>query len=466
MGIPAPFPVCQFVSQGYIRRYETQRCYGQGSAGYSHLSFELLHAWVTAAQKLDRCYDRICSVADYAGSWTYMKPKGYRRIWVLATIVSLQPVLQVPAADTRDHKVPILVESDIILVQVKVEPADKTLTFVLDTGAELTTLDEKVASSLHLPKGKEIDVLAVGGEHAVPTVQFESIQLGALRFPSLTAAVYDLAHLTASLESEVDGVLGIDVLSHFAFTVDYTRRELVIWKFKIPERFRKSRVPLRKDKGGYSVPIRLNGTVDANLLLDTGTNMTQLPSNVWQPLLKAWKPQKLLKGINSSGQEEARSYLVRLQSLAIGNYTIPGQVVRLIPPVNSGTFSEQDAPGLLASDILRHYVFTVDIPHEQLFLTPDPNYHSDPHEFTTIGIQFAKVGKAVYVTSVWEGSPAQKATIRRGDEILEVQGRTAYDLSSDELQRILHGRTDSLVSLKLRRGSQVLHLKVPRQKLL
>ncbi len=365
------------------------------------------------------------------------------------------------------QKIAITVDNDVAIVPVQINEQNRELRFVLDTGAEITTLDSQTAQDLDLPPGDEIDLLTVGEEHTIPTVRVNTLQVGPIRMGPFSVAKYSLVGSSRGLNSRIDGVLGIDVLSRFPFTIDYAQKQLILSESSRPIVGPKPiRVPLRKVEGGYLVPVVLNGTFHSELLLDTGTNLTQLTPWVWEQLLKSWHPPKTLCGLTSTGQVEATSCFARLKSLGFNRFRVEEPPVRVLTGQKSGVFAEANAPGLMGSDILRRFVVTVDFPHEQLLLAPNPEFKPEPYEYTTIGIQFQRIGSAYFVASVWEDSPAQRAGVRVGDEIVELQGHAAAGLSGSALHDLLHGPPASKVRLTLRRGDKVLAFNLKRRKLL
>jgi predicted aspartyl protease len=361
----------------------------------------------------------------------------------------------------------ITVNSGVVLARITIEPGSQNLNFLIDTGCEITVMDTRTASMLHLPDGKAIAVETLTGESSNPTVEIKSLQIGSYQTKAMRIGVYDLGELTNTAGVEVDGVLGIDVLSQFSFTLEYERKKMTIWASGVvPSSVQTVRVPITPGDGGYLVPVSLNGNVDLQLLLDTGSNMTQLPSSVWQKLTTNWQPRKVLVGIDSTGVSSSHSFLARLSSVLVGEAVIDSPAVRFVGPTRAGTLSESDAHGLLGSDILCHFRVTIDIPHGQLFLERDPDFHQDPLEFTSIGIQYVTKNGNLFVKSVWKDSPAAQLHIQGGDQILEIQGMPAADLSGAKIEQLLRGPDGTKVKLKLRRGDKLVVISVPRRELL
>ncbi|MFM2267324.1 MAG: hypothetical protein RL757_765, partial [Bacteroidota bacterium] len=72
-------------------------------------------------------------------------------------------------------------------------------------------------------------------------------------------------------------------------------------------------------------------------------------------------------------------------------------------------------------------------------------------KYSGIGVAFQKSGDYLFVESMFEGSPAQKAGLKFGDRILSVDGKSAVKKDLDELDDILKGSTGTDVELVVQR---------------
>ncbi|HEX3086230.1 MAG TPA: S41 family peptidase [Pyrinomonadaceae bacterium] len=80
--------------------------------------------------------------------------------------------------------------------------------------------------------------------------------------------------------------------------------------------------------------------------------------------------------------------------------------------------------------------------------------------FYGIGVQIRRHDDGVYIESVVEGTPANRAGLRNGDHILEVDGKDARDWSSEEVSKNVRGDRLRPVELKIERASEGVPLNV------
>ncbi len=135
-------------------------------------------------------------------------------------------------ADTAAGEVPLRVAGRggaVLLVAVHINGTGP-YNLVLDTGATLTCIDERLAGALRLPRKTGAVGLGagVGGSGRVALVQVDSIRAGSSSVRNLTACVLDLRHLRELGAGGVHGLLGLNFLSGFHVTLDFERRLMTL----------------------------------------------------------------------------------------------------------------------------------------------------------------------------------------------------------------------------------------------
>jgi membrane-associated protease RseP (regulator of RpoE activity) len=123
--------------------------------------------------------------------------------------------------------------------------------------------------------------------------------------------------------------------------------------------------------------------------------------------------------------------------------------------------------GLLGYSFLKHYRIVLDFPRGLLWLDPSRGAVGDrPEEYSHPGIQLESVGGGVRILAVAEGSPAARADIRAGDELVAVDGESTANIEVVVVARGLEGAPGTGLSLTLRRGAREWTCRLVRRRLL
>jgi predicted aspartyl protease len=100
--------------------------------------------------------------------------------------------------------------------------------FVLDTGATLTCVDQALATELSLPEPTGQIGLGAGiGAGQVRLVRIDSLRVGTARAEELPSCALDLS-TAEQLGIEFDGLLGLNFLRAFRLELDFERAVLTL----------------------------------------------------------------------------------------------------------------------------------------------------------------------------------------------------------------------------------------------
>ena len=366
-------------------------------------------------------------------------------------IIYLLVALLCAAPGLAEQSVRIKIANNVVLVPVRVN--DRDLSFLLDTGSDHSAIDDARAQQLGLAEGGSIEILKDYRKQAAATAEIDSLAIGKQIFRREVLTVVNLDSVSQALGSAVDGVLGTDILKGLTFKVDYAKQELV---FGLLQELGNVGTPIQLRRSGneFFVPLRLM-SIPTELLLDTGTNSTNLSWGTWQKLSEQWEPNTIVDGIVRAGFPTPPAFLVCLPKVAIGDTAISDQVVRVQRQVSSGAFAQDGFGGILGSEFLRQFLVTFDLEHNSIFLKKIPEFKRDPYRYTTIGIQFAReaAGNDYVVMGVWKNSPADESGIKPGDRIKAVNTVPVASFNSEQLSGELHRKEGTPISLTIQRDS-------------
>ena len=151
---------------------------------------------------------------------------------VLIFVLFLMPI-SVPSISAQTTSVALNRTGSSIIVDVTI--GGKTRHFLLDTGAGLTVL------SSNIPGWSPVDVTKAvsrrsavgldGSAHSMGSTT-TTLELGKILIVT-PVAVDDLNPLSKALNTELDGILGQDVLSQFSrVTIDYKKKQLILEEYR------------------------------------------------------------------------------------------------------------------------------------------------------------------------------------------------------------------------------------------
>ena len=118
--------------------------------------------------------------------------------------------------------VPVLMNGASVIVPVMFN-GNLRANLALDTGATITVVSRRIANALALSPLGVTKVGTVAGIITVPLVRLGSLNAGDAQVRDLVVSVHDF-----STDPHIEGLLGLDFLKHFHFSLDTGRSLLVL----------------------------------------------------------------------------------------------------------------------------------------------------------------------------------------------------------------------------------------------
>lgn len=217
------------------------------------------------------------------------------------------------------------------------------------------------------------------------------------------------------------------------------------------------------------------GTSELILVLDTGATKSVLFGPAMDRHAPGWRTWPALHGLGAptlTGDAEASMVRVPLLELVASEGTVKrsgmdaavlgGDLPRMLEAAVGGPVD-----GLLGYSFLKHFRIALDYPRGLLWLDGTRGGVPDrPEEYCQPGVQLESVGGSVRVMAVASGSPAARAGVRAGDELVALDGESVSGRDLVGVGRRLEGRPGSWVTLRLRRGPREWTRRVARACLL
>jgi hypothetical protein len=209
----------------------------------------------------------------------------------------------------------------LIVFDCSISPFEK-LACALDTGASRTVVDEQVANRLHLEETAD-EVFVAGRSVRVSRIRLEQIVFSTITVRSLPVLVVDLDAMSKALGVDIEVVVGVDVWSQHAVTIDYRKRVLRFHDVPSTE----SAVALDPDSPYPLLPVMIGGQM-IRLLLDTGGDAISLfEGHVPMTLQRV----SLIDASGSSAAGALRASAMRNVDIQIGEVKFARQTIFLVP---------------------------------------------------------------------------------------------------------------------------------------
>ncbi len=247
-----------------------------------------------------------------------------RSFWCILVLTGLTVVGQRAARGEREQSRLVktivqfqLYKDYLIVVQGSVGPL-KGLNFLLDTGANTTVLDSRVARKLGLdatPTG----VAVLGGSVEGGMATAPSVEFGPIRRDNVRVLIKELPFIRGAVPFQIDAIVGLDVLGQSEFEIDYSAREI---RFGAPRAMPDS-VPLQMENGLVFVDAVVNHT-KARLLVDTGAPSLVMFQETAEAKagVKGGDAQMSTKKIGDFDRRRVREISLRLGEVEFGHEAV------------------------------------------------------------------------------------------------------------------------------------------------
>lgn len=288
----------------------------------------------------------------------------------------------------------------VIFLKIKINDSPKEYNFLLDSGASGSVISGNAASELKLELVGKSKASGVGNK-AVTTrfVKVKTLHLEG------GVDITDCFMSTSSDHLPIDGILGYDFICQMILEIDNKNSTLICHK---PDEF-------TPPAGAVKIPLKLmwhlpfvdtlvNEQEKAIFLIDTGFmggNVCLFSTFAEKAKIPMTEESRFQSG-GVGGNVATKT--AKINSIRLNNFLLPGETSLVMVKEN------MKVDGLCGSGFLSRFLsVTFDYYNKALWTVPRP----------WIGIKF-KVGQQLEVLSAYPNSPAEKADLKNGDIILQL----------------------------------------------
>ncbi len=344
----------------------------------------------------------------------------------------------------------------VIVIEAKFDKLQQPLNFILDTGSGGISLDSTTCAELNIVlKQSDTIVSGIAGAKKVSFAFNRKLVTGKLTTDSLNFYVNDYSLLGSVYGARIDGIIGYGFLSRYIVDINFDSSFINIYK---PGKFRYRRAgtllkPSLRKLIAIPVTVRDKDKAITNFYMDTGAGLCLLMTEQFLKynniILKRRKPVSTqVQGLG--GKKIMRLTVVK--SLKVGPYTFRNVPTNLYDDESNVTSYPYTA-GLLGNDILRRFNITLNYPEKEIHITPN-SFFTDRFDYAYTGLTLYQYDDKIFIDDIVEKSPADKAGLKNGDELISVNTTIAGNIQ--QYENLLQNVNEKIVLIILRQGKTII----------
>ena len=393
----------------------------------------------------------------------------------LLSLISISVLSQNPLGfDLDDHakvvELDFIRESNLVIVPVKIN-SQGPFNFIIDTGSESgMVFDKWVIGENNLINARTVPVYATDGNKVTDlwvannlNIHFDGVRG---RQQSMLVLQENFVDIENVLGVDAHGILGSEIFSRFVVEIDYEARQLRLYEpesFKTPRGYKRIPISIENLRPFIRGKVKQKGhkPIEVKLLIDTGASSAlfldaQKYSNIHLPEKTVDHTLgRALVGV-------IKGKIGRVKCMTIGKKFRFRRITTSFPENwlvshSDGNVGFDPRHGTIGSEILARFSVIFNYQKEEIYLKKNKDYR-DAFRFNAVGINVLATGEelnAYFVTDVIKNSPAVKADLRAGDEIIAIDGKPAFFYKLSEINAIFRGKRGTVLTLIIRREGKL-----------
>ncbi|MCE7994885.1 MAG: PDZ domain-containing protein [Roseivirga sp.] len=361
-------------------------------------------------------------------------------------------------------------ESNLIIVPIKIN-GEGPFNFILDTGSESgMVFDKWVIGENNLVNARTVPVYAADGNKVTDLWVANNLSIN---FPGVSGVQQSMLVLQENfidienvIGVQAHGILGSEIFNRFVVEVDYEQKLLKLYNpkdFKAPRGFRKIPITLENFRPFVKATVKQEKqkTADVKLLIDTGASSALfLDADKHDNIHLPKKTVDHTLGRALVGVIEGK--IGRVKRFNLGKFKFKKVTTSfpenwLVSKRGNKELGTDPRHGTVGSEILSRFRVIFDY-HEKVIYLKKASGFSESFKFNSAGLNVLAVGEELnsyFVTDIIKDSPAVKAGLEKGDEIIAIDGKPAFFYSLTDINAIFRGPRGRTLVLIVRRDGEL-----------
>jgi hypothetical protein len=362
----------------------------------------------------------------------------------------------------RYSKVPFQLHNNNILVEASINNSGP-FNFLLDSGTSGNVIDVSVADKLGLTAEGQATATSVGeNARKVSYAKVKDLTIGGIELykPMFVMMPIKIGFKSMRVETDIDGILGYPFLSNFVVEINYIDKYIRLYE---PEKFnyrgKNKRLPITWDNDVPLIEAVINGNEKGYFFLDMGCmGSLFLDKQFAKDNKLIEKSKKKIEGKAGSLTGTSNMIITRVDSIRIGNYEIDYPITNII---DLGAHFI----GIIGGGILKQFDLILDYPHESVIFEPNENFGKHD-KYDGSGLTMLRENGKLIVKGVHKDSPVEKAGIKKGDEVLEINGKPAKEYKLEDIRELSKSEDGTEIQMKIKHKEELKSIKFQLKELI
>lgn len=373
----------------------------------------------------------------------------------LAIFLGFVISLPVFAQNKVVEKIPFNVNGGHLIIKIRLNDSGP-LNFIFDSGAGATLISRDVADSIGLVSGAQRKNVGVSGEHKVSLIRGVKLSTDNTKLAEINVLSTQTFFEELDNGAKVHGVIGYDVLISYVAEIDNKNNQIVLY-----------------DESGYEykgegdkLPIYLvqnlpitnaiittySGTeIEGQFMIDSGSRSELIissPTVVQYDLAdNIGKHYTIRSSIGTSSRRTKMRY-GRLAKLKLLEFEFEDIPVALSSD-NKGVLSMDFIDGIIGNKLLQRFNLVFDYGRSIIYLEAGDSINSE-YSINLTGFTLTFQAAQPIIKNLVERSPADKAGLRNGDQIISINGVLVENMSSGEIREAFTKKGETLALVIMR----------------
>lgn len=395
-----------------------------------------------------------------------------RKLLFLILSISFSLVCVLGASNKPIVSIPFEKVGSYIVVEASINNSTK-LKFILDTGVRRTIITELMAGdSIDINSSDTVNLQGLGQGNALNAyVSTDNTITLSKKFKLQNKPIYilqeDAFNLTRQTGTKINGLLGVDFFQNYIVQIDYIKSRIRFYEkdaFEVPADYGVMPMIWEKQKMYIQLSVLETDTTrrSIKMLIDTGAEL-----NAWFQTLTNQAisiPEKSIHGRIGYGLNgEVNGVFARVPQICIANSCVKNPIVVFPDSASiSDIILNTDRDGTIGSQLLNRFNIIIDTFNKRFFFKPNANFNK-PFTYNIAGIEVAQAlafVPQIEVVNVWKDSPADRAGVRTGDVITEIDDVKVFGLTLPQVKGYFIQPSKRPLRLLIQRDSETIALKV------